>query len=39
VVNQSGESHHVGRVSLLGDGMMQALLYEAAQGMLSQVKK
>ncbi|RWX04705.1 transposase, partial [Rhizobium leguminosarum] len=37
--NQSGESHRVGRVSLCGDDMMRALLYEAAQVMLSRVKK
>ena len=29
MLNQSGESHRVGRVSLCGDGMMRALLYEA----------
>lgn len=39
VLNQSGESHRVGRVSLCGDGMMRILLYEAAQVMLSRVKK
>lgn len=39
VLNQSGESHRVGRVSLCGDGMMRSLLYEAAQVMLSRVKK
>ena len=39
VLNQSGESHRVGRVSLCGDGMMRTLLYEAAQVMLSRVKK
>jgi hypothetical protein len=39
VLNQSGESHRVGRVSLCGDGMMRALLYEAAQVMLSRVRK
>ncbi len=39
VLNQSGESHRVGRVSLCGDDMMRALLYEAAQVMLSRVKK
>jgi transposase len=38
-LNQSGESHRVGRVSLCGDGMMRALLYEAAQVLLSRVKK
>ncbi|MER8734714.1 MULTISPECIES: IS110 family transposase [unclassified Mesorhizobium] len=39
VLNQSGESHRVGRVSLCGDGMMRTLLYEAAQVMLTRVKK
>ncbi|MBA3446939.1 MAG: IS110 family transposase [Pseudaminobacter sp.] len=38
-LHQSGESHRVGRVSLCGDGMMRSLLYEAAQVMLSRVKK
>lgn len=31
VLNQLGESHRVGRVSLCGDGMMPTLLYESAQ--------
>jgi len=39
VLNQSGESHRVGRVSLCGDAMMRALLYEAAQVMLTRVQK
>jgi transposase len=39
VLNQSGESHRVGRISLCGDEMMRALLYEAAQVMLTRVKK
>ncbi len=39
ILNQSGESHRVGRVSLSGDGMMRTLLYEAAQVMLTRVKK
>jgi transposase len=39
VLNQSGESHRVGRVCLCGDGMMRTLLYEAAQVMLSRVNK
>jgi len=39
VLNQSGESERVGRVSLCGDGMMRGLLYEAAQSMLTRVKK
>ncbi|PRX02130.1 UNVERIFIED_ORG: transposase IS116/IS110/IS902 family protein [Martelella mediterranea] len=38
-LNQSGESHRIGRVSLCGDAMMRALLYEAAQVMLTRVKK
>src|ERR1700756_770243 len=39
VLNQSGESLRVGRVSLCGDDMMRALLYEAAQVMLTRVQK
>lgn len=39
VLKQSGESRRVGRVSLCGDGMMRGLLYEAAQAMLTRVKK
>ncbi len=39
MLNQSGESHRVGRVSLCGDELMRALLCEAAQVMLSRVKK
>jgi transposase len=39
VLNQSGESHRIGRVSLCGDGMMRHLLYEAAQVMLTRVQK
>jgi transposase len=39
VLNQSGESHRVGRISLSGDDMMRTLLYEAAQVMLTRVKK
>ena len=39
VLNQSGESHRVGRISLCGDDMMRSLLYEAAQVMLTRVKK
>jgi transposase len=38
VLNQSGESNRVGRISLCGDGMMRTLLYEAAQVMLTRVK-
>jgi len=37
--NQSGESHRMGHISLCGDSIMQALLYEAAQVMLTRVKK
>ncbi|MCD4512064.1 transposase [Brucella pseudogrignonensis] len=39
VLSQSGEVHRIGRVSLCGDVMMRALLYEAAQVMLSRLKK
>lgn len=38
-LNQSGESHRVGRVSLCGDAMMRTLLYEAAQSLLTRVQK
>jgi transposase len=31
VLNKSGESRRIGRVSLCGDAMMRALLYETAQ--------
>lgn len=39
VLNQSGESRRVGRVSLCGDDMMRSLLYEAAQVMMTRVQK
>jgi transposase len=39
VLNQSGESHRVGRISLCGDDMMRHLLYEAAQVMLTRAQK
>jgi transposase len=39
ILNQSGESKRVGRVSLCGDAMMRTLLYEAAQVMLTRVTK
>lgn len=39
MLNQSGESHRVGRVSLCGNAMMRTLPYEAAQVMLTRVKK
>lgn len=35
ILNQSGESNRVGRISRCGDGMMRTLLYEAAQVMLT----
>jgi transposase len=39
VINQSGESKRVGRVSACGDAIMRGLLYEAAQVLLTRVKK
>ncbi|ERP91232.1 hypothetical protein Q669_32040 [Labrenzia sp. C1B10] len=39
VLNQSSESRRVGRISQCGDNMMRALLYEAAQVLLTRVKK
>jgi len=39
MLNQPGESHRVGRISLCGDEAMRGLLYEAAQVMLTRVKK
>lgn len=39
VLNQSGESRRVGRVSLCGEEAMRALLYEAAQVMITRVQK
>lgn len=39
VVNQSGESKRVGRVSACGDAIMRGLLYEAAQVLLTRVTK
>lgn len=38
-LKQSGESLRVGRVSLCGDEMTRALLYEAAQVMLTRARK
>lgn len=38
-LNQSGESHRVGRISMCGDVMMRTLLYEAAQTLLTRVQK
>ena len=37
IVNQSGESNRIGRISLCGDDMMRTLLYEAAQVMLTRI--
>lgn len=39
VLNQSGESRRIGRISLCGDDMVRHLLYEAAQVMLTRVQK
>jgi transposase len=39
VLKESGESRRIGCVSLCGDGMMRTLLYEAAQVMLTRVKR
>jgi transposase len=38
-LNQSGESHRVGRISLCGDAMLRTLLYQAAHVMLTRVQK
>jgi transposase len=38
-LHQSGESCRIGGVSLCGDAMMRSLLYEAAQVMMTRVKK
>ncbi|ESZ12135.1 hypothetical protein X737_27415 [Mesorhizobium sp. L48C026A00] len=35
VLDQSGESHRIGCISLCGDVMMRNLLYEAAQVLLA----
>jgi transposase len=39
LLNQSGESKRIGRVTLCGDGMLRCLLYEAAQVLLMRVAK
>jgi transposase len=39
ILNQSGESKRIGRISLCGDGMARTLLYEAAQVMLTRTSK
>jgi transposase len=39
ILNQSGVSSRVGRISQCGDGMMRALLHEAAQVMLTRTIK
>ena len=38
VQHQSGETDRIGRISKRGDGMMRALLYEAAQVMLTRTR-
>ncbi len=38
-MNESGESKRVGKVSCCGDGMMRMLLHEAAQTLLSVVRR
>jgi len=38
-LHQSGESCRIGGISLCGDAMMRSLLYEAAQVMMTRVKK
>lgn len=38
-LNESGESKRIGRISCCGDAMMRSLLYEAAQTLLTLVKK
>jgi len=37
--HQSGESHRAGRISLCGDGMLRALLYESAMTVLTRSVK
>lgn len=37
VLDESGESRRIGRISLCGDRMMRTLLYEAAQTLLTRV--
>jgi transposase len=39
ILNQSGESSRVGRISRCGDNMMRTLLYEAAQVMLTRTTR
>lgn len=39
VLNQSGESNRIGRISRCGDEMMRTLLYEAAQSMMTRSLK
>lgn len=39
ILNQSGESSRIGRISQCGDAMMRALLYEAAHVMLTRTIK
>jgi transposase len=39
LLNQSGESNRIGRITLCGDSMLRSLLYEAAQVLLTRVTK
>jgi len=39
VLDESGESRRIGRISCCGDGMLRTLLYEAAQVLLTRMKK
>jgi transposase len=39
VLDESGESRRIGRISCCGDGMLRTLLYEAAQVLLTHVTK
>lgn len=39
ILKEPGESKRIGRISCCGDGMMRGLLYEAAQVLLTNVKK
>lgn len=39
LLNQSGESKRIGRITLCGDSMLRTLLYEAAQTLLTRVTK
>ena len=39
VLDELGESRRIGRISCCGDGMLRTLLYEAAQVLLTRMKK